>query len=124
MTVQEVYEAAISMLPEQPADNPELQNYILLWINLLLQEALPTENSIRQFEGERELAAAPVMRNMSEELPYHDAIVRAALPYGMAAFAFIDDDNDYRSNMMRTRFVTALNEAAKARTGEIENHYP
>ena len=114
MTASEVLETAMSFLPDKLRDNPELSDYIVPWLNVLLQECLPVENSLRQFKGLEPLTEAQKIESAGDELIYQDEITRVALPYGVADRVFVDDDNDYRSQDMRGRYVNALKEAAKA----------
>lgn len=118
MTASEVLETAMSFLPDKLRDNPELSDYIVPWLNVLLQECLPVENSLRQFKGLESLTEAQKIQSAGDELIYQDEITRVALPYGVADRVFVDDDNDYRSQDMRGRYVNALKEAAKARVDE------
>ncbi len=118
MTVREVYERGISHLPEVPSDNPDLQNYILNWTNEMLAETFHIENSIRK-HYEMELLTEPqVVSSLNDEIEYNWRLVYAAFPYGIAAQAFIDDDNDYRSNKFGQQYVLRCNEAI---INEVEN---
>lgn len=123
MTGQEVYNLALSFVPALQSEVPDLDSHKLGWINLAIAEALETENSIRRFYGEEELLTAPRLSALSEEIPYHDSITQTALAYGVAEHAFVDDDNDYRSNKARSKFVVALNSAAKYTLTDIEDYY-
>ena len=122
MTAQEIYSLALSFLSEKPQKN-DLQDFILPWLNLLLQESLPYENQRRQGVGEEKLAAAPVLTAWEEEVPYGAGLVRIVLPYGLAALIFQDDDNDYRSQMYRNLYLSALDDAAPYRTREVADVY-
>lgn len=113
MIVEEIYRQGISLLPEVPNDNPDLRQYAVPWLNIVLQECLDIENSIRRFYGEEELTEAQTVTNLSDEVIYHDSLARVAFPYFIASNAFIDDDNDYRANIYRTLYQTRANEAMK-----------
>ena len=124
MTVEELYAIALSFLAEVPRDqSTELNSFIVPWVNILLQEALPYENSILRYEDKVELAEAPVVQNMSDKLFYHDSIVRSAFPYGLASWLFQDDENDYRTEKYRNMYIAALNEAAKMTEESIADGY-
>lgn len=123
MTGQEIYNLALSFVPEMQSEVPDLDSYKVGWMNLAIAEALETENSIRRFYGEEELLTAPRLVVLSESVPYHDVICQTALPYAVAEHAFVDDDNDYRSNKARTKFIAALNSAAKYTETDIEDCY-
>ena len=46
MNVEELFTLALSFLSEKPQQN-DLRSFIIPWVNLLLTEALPYENSVR-----------------------------------------------------------------------------
>ncbi|OQB25857.1 MAG: hypothetical protein BWY11_00133 [Firmicutes bacterium ADurb.Bin182] len=123
MTAQQIYELAVAFLYEQPDEDEENKSYFLPFLNVCLQEALPYENSIREFEGREMLAAAPLVTGMTETVPYSDSITRAALPYGVAARYFKENMDPGEALYMRTMFVSALERAKKYNAGEIEDVY-
>ena len=65
MTGQEVYNLALSFVPELQNEVPDLDDYKIGWVNLAIAEALETENSIRRFNGEEELLTAPRLKTLS-----------------------------------------------------------
>lgn len=123
MTVREVYEIGISYIPELPSDNPDLQGYIVGWMNMMLLETFEVENSIREWAGEEKLQIPQIVKTLNDELIYHDSLVLGAFPYGIAANAFIDDDNDYRSNKMAQYYVRGVNAANKYIPHAIKDLY-
>lgn len=123
MTVKEVYTRGISHLPELPADNPELENFAIGWINELLAETFNVENSIRVHEGRQLLDEPQVVKNLSDEIEYSWRLVYTAFPYGIAAQAFIDDENDYRSNKFGELYVLRVNEALIYSPHKIKDVY-
>ena len=58
-----------------------------------------------------------------EPLEYHEALVRIALPYGLASDLWRDDDNDYRANDFRARYVSALEDCLRGEPQPIEDVY-
>ena len=111
MTVKEVYERGISHLPEVPSDNPDLQNYVVNWVNEMLAETFHIENSIRKHYGGELLKEPQVVKTLNDDIQYNWRLVFTAFPYGIAAQAFVDDDNDYRSNKYGQQYVLRCNEA-------------
>lgn len=84
----------------------------------MLAETFHIENSIRK-HYEMELLTEPqVVSSLNDEIEYNWRLVYAAFPYGIAAQAFIDDDNDYRSNKFGQQYVLRCNEAI---INEVEN---
>ena len=122
MTLEELYTLSLSFLAEKPQNN-DLKTFIIPWVNLLLQEALPYENTIRHYRNEPILEKAPTLNDWQEEIPYCEEIVRVALPYGLASFIFQDDDNEYRTERYRNLYVSALMEIMKAWPRDIIDVY-
>ena len=123
MTAKEIYELGISYIPEVPSDNPDLQKYVVGWVNMMLLETFEVENSIREWGGEELLVAPQIIKNINDEIIYHESLARGAFPYGIAANAFIDDDNDYRSNKYGQYFVRGVNAANKYIPHKIKDVY-
>lgn len=122
MTGREVFQLALSYIFEM-TDTGTLEPFAVGWLNVLLAEALPTENSLRARDGEAALPAAPVLENLDEPVPYHMELTRVALPYGMASWMYAEDDNDYRSQDYRGRFISALAEAMRLQEGQVVDVY-
>ena len=90
-TVQELYDLAKATMFEKPTSK-DYDNYIIPWLNVLLQENFNLNNHLRLKHGEDELEDCPWMENMTDEVPYEVEMCREILPYGLAANFFIDDD--------------------------------
>ncbi|MBR5202651.1 MAG: hypothetical protein IKW45_05250 [Clostridia bacterium] len=79
----------------------------------MLLETFEVENAIRTWGKEETLLAPQVVKSLDDELVYHESLVRGAFPYGIAANAFIDDENDYRSNKFGQFYTRGVNAANK-----------
>ena len=113
MTGQEIYETASAFLYEADGEDAESKKYSVPLLNLLLQECLETENSIRRHEGRALLAAAQKIETLDETITYADAITRVALPYGVAAQFFQEAMDNFQAENYRAKYVSALNDARK-----------
>ncbi len=113
MTGQEIYETASAFLYEADGEDAESKKYSVPFLNLLLQECLETENSIRRHEGRALLAAAQKIASLDETIDYADAITRVALPYGVAAQFFQEAMDNFQAENYRAKYVSALNDARK-----------
>ena len=58
MKISEVFNLAMSLLPTNTSEDDSLEQYIVGWVNLTLQEMLEAENSLRRFYGEEPLNKA------------------------------------------------------------------
>lgn len=123
MTVKEMYELGMGFIPEKPSDNPELQGYVIGWTNVMLLETFEAENSIREYFNEEKLKVPQIVKSLNDELIYHDSLVIGAFPYGIASHAFVDDDNDYRSNKMGQFYTRGVNAAMKYIPHNIKDLY-
>lgn len=90
-TVQELYDLAKATMFEKPTSK-DYDNYIIPWLNVLLQENFNLNNHLRLKHDEDELEECPWMENMTDVVPYEVEMCREILPYGLAANFFIDDD--------------------------------
>ena len=123
MTGQDVYEMASAMLYERDNEDPDSKEFAIPFLNLLLEDALPVENSIRRFKGEAELDSAPLLQNLDETIPYSASITRGAFPYGLAAYFFEESGDNYRGNLYRNLYEKGLAKASKYNFEPIEDVY-
>ena len=108
MTVREVYVTAAAFIGDRENDDADERDLTIPYINVLLQEALNTENSMRMRDGERELASAPYVTDLDDALVYHDALVRSAFPYGLAWQYHQEAGNLSLASQYRNMYVDAL----------------
>lgn len=125
MTGNQIFEIAASYFTQTRLESEDLQPFVPMWLNVLLEESLPYENALRLYEGKEVLKQAPFLtqEKMNEEIPYASCILRTALPYGLASDFWRDDDNDYRTNEFRARYISALQDTLKTQAQPIQNIY-
>lgn len=124
MTAREVFSLGYGMIPMTAEDVEDYDEATVLgWLNVLLEEALPAENSIREAEGRERLPSAPMLTGMAQEIPYDEKICRAALPYGLAAWLWTDEDEEYRVQDYRGRYVSGLAECARVTPESVVDVY-
>lgn len=125
MTGNELFALSAGYLSQTLTDSDDIAEFVPGWLNVLLAEALPTENHLRALEGVPALTQAPqfTKETMDEEIPYSDLIVEVALPYGLASDMLRDDDNDYRCQDFRQKYILALGEIVKARPEPVQDCY-
>lgn len=123
MTVFECYEIAVSFLPEEPADNTEMQKYMIGWCNMLLAESFAHENVYRKANGLEELAAVPKVSAKTDEIPYNENMVRAAFPYGMARWIFRENDDVSGSHEYYNLYAAALRDSTPVLASEVTDVY-
>ncbi len=123
MTAKDIYSLACSFLYEKPGQDALGQGFYLGFLNLLLAESLPAENSIRLHGGLPPLPAAPMLSAETDRVDYDDSIARIALPYGLASWFFQDIADNVQAENYRAKYIGALRDAAKARFAPVEDAY-
>lgn len=119
LTALEIFTTACSYISQTVEDSEDIIGFAPAWLNVLLAECLETENTLRRMDGQAELEEAPRVsgETMNMEIPYHDALTRIALPYGLASEVYRDADDNYRVKKFRDLYIAALEEAVR---GEAE----
>ena len=123
MKAEKIYKLASAILFEKPGSDQVFQTFFPSLLNLLLQEALPYENAVRQAEGREILLTSAQIESLEDDVPYCDALCALALPYGMAAYYFQDETDDYKAQDFRARYLAALQDAAPCVLEEIGDCY-
>ena len=108
MTVNDIYEAALSLDSTLREQDDTLKPHALNWANICLQDTLATENSILLWEGKPALESAPLLVAMEDTIPYHDSLVRTAFPYFLASQILKDDDNNAWASRYYEMYVNAV----------------
>ena len=108
MTVREVYVVAAAFIGDRENDDLDERDLTIPYINVLLQEALNCENSIRAKNGDRELESAPYVTDLDDALVYHDSLVRSAFPYGLAWQYHQEAGNLSLASQYRNMFIDAV----------------
>ena len=123
MKAEKIYQLASAILFEKPGADQIFQAFFPSLLNLLLQEALPYENAARQAAGEEILPAAAQVDGLGDDVPYCDALCALALPYGVAAYYFQDETDDYKAQDFRARYLAALRDAAPCIAAPVGDCY-
>jgi len=125
LTATDIFKTACGYLSQTVEESDDAAGFAPGWLNVLLAESFEAENALRRAEGLPELASAPFVSadTMQEEIPYHDALTRIALPYGLAGDLQRDAEDDYRANLFHNLYVAALEEAARCVPEPVEDAY-
>ena len=123
MTVKECYEQAVSLIPEKPEENIDMQKFAVTWCNILLAETLCHENILRKGKNLQKLEKVPQIEKFEDEIPFDEELVRRVFPYGMARFVFRENEDVSGSHEFYQLYVNALFEAVPAFAEEIEDVY-
>lgn len=125
LTAMEIFTTACSYISQTVEDSEDIIGFAPAWLNVLLAECLETENTLRRMDGQAELEEAPRVsgETMSMEIPYHDALTRIALPYGLASDVYRDADDNYRVKKFRDLYIAALEEAVRGEGETVVDAY-
>lgn len=109
MTVREIVKMAAALVGDHLGDDPDELEFAVPYMNILLQEAMDCENSMREQDGAPPLTDAPYVSNVDNGVPYHDSLVRAAFPYGLAWQYHQENGNHSLASQYRNMFIDAVN---------------
>ncbi len=123
MKAYNIYKRTLALMFESEGEDKAFRDNFCSILSAVAAESLPYENSIRRAEGREEIKTAPVILDMEDELPMSDEICSVALPFGVAAYFYQDDGENYNSSIYRERFVNALYEAKKCFFADINDVY-
>ncbi len=123
MTVKECYEITASFLPEKPEENPDMQRFMLSWCNMVMADTLIYENMWRRLNLVPVLEASPILVDADAEIPYNSELVHAVFPYGMARWAFRENDDVAAESLYHNLYSSAIRENAPAVTEEVKDVY-
>lgn len=121
MTAKMIYELASSFLYERDGDDEDSKRFCLGYLNVMLQETLDIENSIRRSKGQEELEEAPYLTSLTEEVPYSGALTRVAFPYGMAYYFYKEGMDNYTAAEYKANYVDACTSAGKISYGVVQD---
>ena len=120
MTAQKIYELASSFLYEIDDEDADSKKFAVGFLNILLMETFPCENSIREFRGLEPLIEPPMISSLDEDIPYQPEITRVALPYGLASWYFQEGMDNFQAENYRSKYLAAVMDASKINPGIVE----
>ena len=106
----EIFTTACSYISQTVEDSEDIIGFAPAWLNVLLAECLEEAPRV---SGE----------TMSMEIPYHEALTRIALPYGLASDVYRDADDNYRVKKFRDLYIAALEEAVRGEGETVVDVY-
>ncbi len=122
MTGQKIYEIACSLLFEEPGVDKFFHSSAVNLINVLISEAVPYQNNRNRAQGKPEIQAFDLL-TLEDDVPLDDPIVKIALPYGLASYFYQDEEDNFRAQDFRGRFIAALEDAKLCELVDITDEY-
>ena len=120
MTAQKIYELASSFLYEIDDEDADSKRFAVGFLNILLMETFPCENSIREFRGLEPLKEPSMISSLDEDIPYQPELTRVALPYGLASWYFQEGMDNFQAENYRSKYLAAVMDASKINPGIVE----
>ncbi len=122
MTINEIMKAALAFCGESsPA--PYISGFGVHWANALLAENFETEQNIRRAEGKELLEKVPVLKLLSDEIPYSEELVSPAFVFGFASIISDVGGDRELASLFRSRYLLAAQTAAKGFEHAIIDNY-
>ena len=122
MTGQKIYEIACSLLFEKPGMDKFFYNSAVNLINVLVAEAVPYQNNRNRAQNKPEIQVFEIL-TLEDDVPLDDPITAIALPYGLAAYFYQDEEDNFRAQDFRGRFIAALEDAKLCELVDITDEY-
>lgn len=120
LKASDVLKAALDLLYE---DTNEYNPYVITHFNILIPELYETEQSIRAAKGEELLNGIPFISSLNDVIPYSEEILRGAMPFGLASFIVVDDNDMSRVAYFRQLYVNAVNSLSATAPEMVVDHY-
>ncbi len=120
MTGQEILKITLDLLYEE---TNEYDIYAVSILNMMIAELFETENHIRRAAGKEPLKETPYLAELKEEVPYDERLTRGAMPFGLASYIVLDDNDMGRVGYFRQLYVNAVNGASKTLPEGVKDVY-
>lgn len=110
MTGEQLLKRAAALISE--TDTEDYKEIALIQINILLDETWKQNNRMRKAVGKEEMGRVD-LESLGAEIPWEEELVRNALPWGLAAKLFFEEDDNARLSMFNEEFANRLNACDK-----------
>lgn len=116
VTIRQLYDMAVAILFERYGGDDDFDQLSPQFLSRMLQEALPYENQIREYQGREKLKSAPMITLIDDTvLDWDDNICKNALVHGLASCLLGDESNKQAEALIEyNKFVQALDDATPA----------
>ena len=127
MTGEQLLKRAAALISE--TDTEDYKEIALIQINILLDETWKQNNRMRKAAGKEEMGRVD-LDSLGAEIPWEEELVRNAMPWGLAAKLFFEEDDNARLSMFNEEFANRLNACDKGlvvlegKTAKNTEQYP
>lgn len=122
MTGNDILDNALALMFEERQRSPDYVSYAPRILNMLLPETFGVNNQLRRLAGKEPLAAPPVISTLEEEVVYEDDLVRSVLPWGLAAWLLMGDEEGRYPDYL-SMYIQQANRATQLIPEQVEDVY-
>lgn len=123
MTANQLYRTTLAIMSENESNASSYTEFVIPNINVLLSELFDTENSLRATNGDVLLIEIPEIITLTDVIPYNEQICRTVMPYGLATYLALGDDEYSKAGFYDSRYQTSKLKYSRANYVAIEDHY-
>lgn len=126
MTANDIFKIGAALIAESVGEDPDMVKFSPSYLNIILQECLNAENSVRLSDGMETLAAAPFISgegDMNNEIAYNDHLTRVAIPYALASNYYRENGDNYHEMQLRAEYISAVNDSMRYNFELIKDVY-
>ncbi len=113
MTAEELFDIVLSLMYCPTGEGGEYEQGFLALLNQRLAETYAVNDDLREFRGKEPIGGPRKVSEMSDEIDYEQELLNA-LPYGIAATLFAEDDLTGMSNVYRSDYEGMLTDCVRA----------
>ena len=110
MDGNELLKRAMALYAETDTNDEDVKALSVPYINMVLAETFDVNNRMRQYAGKEPLESIPEITALDETIQYEDKLVKLALPYGLAAKLYFDEDDNPRLTMFLQEYSDRVNQ--------------
>lgn len=123
MKAEEILDMVMGLMFSEQSEKDEYRALFFPILNVILAECFRENNALRRKKGKESLTEIPVATDENTEIPYETELLRAMIPYGIAANLYSEDDENGITNVYREKYATMRAEIADARFEEAEEEW-
>ena len=124
MTANDIFKLGTALIQEKVGEDPDTSFFTPMFLTIALEECLGAENAYRLTKGEEELEEAPVIKSLTDEVPFMNGkLTKIALPYALASHYYRDNNDMTHEQMFRAEFVSAVMDATPFVTESVTDYY-
>ncbi|MDR2515661.1 MAG: hypothetical protein LBD02_10750 [Christensenellaceae bacterium] len=124
MTAQNVVYSALAVISEAREEAGNYEAEVLIGqINILLGEYFSIQNALMKRRGANPFAEPPEIADLSDDISYDWQLTRMVLPYRLAGYIVLDDEEFSKMNWFMAQAEINLRSAVPAREEPIIDVY-